>query len=80
MIYVIQAVLFLLPVVANAYYPVTTNGLLPVAWGVVLAYAVTVEIPRWLLAFSRRRDARLEAKKRVRQRPDGTVLDRILRK
>lgn len=75
MIYVIQAVLFLIPPLVNAYYPVTTNGLLPVAWGVVLAYGATVEIPRWLRAFRRRRDARLEAKERVRQGTDSALLD-----
>lgn len=75
MIYVLQAVLFLLPVLLNAYFPVTSNGILPVAWGVILAYGATVEIPRWLRAFRTRRDARLEAKKRVRQGTDSAFLD-----
>lgn len=75
MIYVIQALLFILPPLINAYFPVTTNGLMPVAWGVVLAYGVTIEIPKWLVALRRRRDARLEAKKSVSQSPDSPFLN-----
>jgi hypothetical protein len=75
MIYLVQAVLFLLPVVLNAYFPITSNGILPVAWGVILAYGATIEIPKWLRAFRSRRDARLEAQKRVRQGTDSAPLD-----
>lgn len=75
MIYVIQAVLFALPPLINAYFPVTNNGLLPVAWGVVLAYGATVEVPKWLAALRRRRNTRFEAEKRVSHSSDSAFLD-----
>jgi hypothetical protein len=54
MLYVVQIVLFAIPPILNGYFHWTTNHLLPVAWGVCLAYGLTIEVPKWLSALRRR--------------------------